>query len=237
MSSQFQIKSTLKIKPRAQAQGPPPTPPPSPQQKETKKGKKGKREKSRKSYSSRQKYILIGIFFCVSSIALGWSLGKLAPMNKRQEALNQEVSEVTDSIARLEFSIHPMDTQKIESDYSLAIQALFDETTGFPQWQAEVQQKAVELDLEVKAYLGAMQTQNLSQGSVRILPATLEIRPLASNDTDQESTYHRVMRLNEYLLDPSRRVELVDMKVTASTNSIERVEETLNLWFHKGGVL
>jgi len=236
MSSQFKIKSTLKIKPREQhAPTPPPTPP---AEERTKKlTRKGKKDKPRKSFSLRQKNILIGVFFCISSIAIGWSLGKLAPMNKRQEALNQEVLTVTDSIARLEFSIHPMDTQKIESDYTLAIQALFDEGSGFPEWQAQVQQQAEQLDLEVKAYLGAMQTQKLSQGSVKILPATLEIRPIAEDSANQESSYQRVMRLNNFLLDPGKRVELVDMKITASTNSIERVEETLNLWFHKGDAL
>ena len=236
MSSQFKIKSTLKIKPREQHT---PTPPPAPTTEERRKKviNKGKKDKSRKPFSLRQKNILIGFFFCVSSIAIGWSLGKLAPMNQRQEALNQEVVSVTDSIARLEFSIHPMDTQKIESDYTLAIQALFDEGSGFPEWQAEVQQQAELLDLEVKAYLGAMQTQKLSQGSVKILPATLEIRPIAGGASNQESSYQRMMRLNEFLLDPGKRVELVDMKITASTNSVERVEETLNLWFHKGGTL
>jgi len=236
MSSQFKIKSTLKIKPREQHAPTPPTAPPS-EERTKKPTKKGRQGKSRKSFSLRQKNVLIGFFFCVSSIAIGWSLGKLAPMNKRQEALNQEVVKVTDSIARLEFSIHPMDTQKIESDYTLAIQALFDEGSGFPEWQAAVQQQAEQLDLEVKAYLGAMQTQKLSQGSVKILPATLEIRPITEDSGNQESSYQRVMRLNDFLLDPGKRVELVDMKITASTNSIERVEETLNLWFHKGDAL
>ena len=236
MSSPFKIKSTLKIKPREQHAPTPPPPPPSETFRKSTTGK-GKKSKSTKPFSLRQKNILIGVVFCVSSIAIGWSLGKLGPMNQRQEALNQEVLRVTDSIARLQFSIHPMDTQKIESDYTLAIQSLFDEASGFPEWQAQVQKQADQLNLEVKAYLGAMQTQKLSQGSVKILPATLEIRPMPGGKVNQESTYQRMMRLNHFLLDPSKRVELVDMKITASTNSVERVEETLNLWFHKGETL
>ena len=218
------MKSTLKIKPKVTRPVSPPPPPP-------RSLSEAGRKRGSKKGSFKYRAILLGGLICFSAVAIGWSLGKLTPMNQRQEHLNQQVSELTDSIARLEFSIHPAETQKVESDYSRALQSLFDETSGFPQWQQGIQQRAGLLDLQVKAFLGEMQVQNLSVGEVRVLPATLEIVPLGNEKSD--SVFQRLIQFNDYLLDPGKKVELKSLQVIAGTNSIERVEQTINIWFER----
>ena len=192
----------------------------------------GKKVKA-KRVSFKKRAILLVVLLCGSAVGIGWSLGKLTPMNQRQETLNQQVSELTDSIGRLEFSIHPAETQKVEQDYSLAIQSLFNQATGFPQWQNEIQQQAKLLDLEVKAFLGTMQTQKMAVRTVRVLPVTLEIFPMSESKKNVDSIFQRLIQFNDILLDPSKRVEFISMQVVAGTHSIQRVEQTLNLWFEE----
>lgn len=227
MRSQMSMKSTLHIKPRAVKTPAAPEPPKAVPEKSL--GKKSKNKK----VSFKKQAIFLGVLLGGSAVAIGWSLGKLNPMNQRQESLNQQVSEVTDSIARLEFSIHPAETQKVEEDYTLAIQSLFNQATGFPKWQNEIQQQAKQLDLQVKAFLGTMQTQKMTVRTVRILPMTLEIFPLNESKESANSIFQRLIQFNDILLHQSKRVELISIQVVAGTNSIQRVEQTLNLWFEE----
>lgn len=223
------MKSSLQIKPRSVKPHSAPEPPKVVADRLLGKDKKGKSKK----VSFKNRAIVLGCLLCGSAVMIGWSLGKLTPMNLRQENLNQQVSELTDSIARLEFSIHPAETAKVENDYSLAIQSLFNQATGFPQWQKDIQIQAKELNLQVKAFLGTMQTQKMAVKTVRVLPMTLEISPLTVSHEGDDSIYQRLVQFNDLLLDPSKRVELISMQVVAGTNSIQRVEQTLNLWFQE----
>ncbi|MFT5185265.1 MAG: hypothetical protein ACI84C_002408 [Flavobacteriales bacterium] len=191
-----------------------------------------KRKRSKKTVlSSRNKAALTAVLFCISTIFMGWSMGQLTPLNQRQELLYKEILQLTDSVEKLELSLDPGYSDKIENSYSEAMQSLFDDLRGFPQWQTEVQQKAKELELEVATYPGNVRTQMLAGGSVRIMPLALEITSLSKAQFSKESVFRRVLKLNAHLLDTSRKVEMIDLKVNATTNSIEKVEETLNLWF------
>lgn len=229
MRSQMSMKSSLHIKPKQTKTVSAPLPP---QANPEISGSKDVKRVLKKA-SIKRRVMVICVLIGTSAVGIGWSLGKLTPMNQRQENLNRQVSDLTDSIARLEFSIHPAETQKVESDYSLAIQSLFDEGTGFPSWQADMQRQAQLLGLQVKAYLGTMQTQNISVGTVRILPTTLEIVPLQESKQGGDSVFQRLIQFNDHLFDPEKKVELISMQVIAGTNSIQRVEQTLNLWFQE----
>ena len=220
MRSQMSMKSSLHIKPKQTKPAVAPMPPKATPESLVRARQKGVKWKTD---AFKRRAILLCLLICASAVAIGWSLGKLAPMNQRQENLNKQVSEVTDSIARLEFSIHPAETEKVESDYSLAIQSLFDETTGFPQWQEDLQHQAMLLGLQVKAFLGTMQTQKVAVGTVRILPTTLEIAPLTGSEQETNSVFQRLIQFNDHLFDPAKRVELISMQVVAGTNTIQRV--------------
>lgn len=171
--------------------------------------------------------IALLIVFIGSLWLIWWSVGRLTETNQEMDVLNQQFTQLTDQVEKLELNWNEEENQRIEQQFVAAHSKLFASEGAVNEWQQSVQELGTSLALHVNAELGAPQPEGLKVKHIAVVPATLEIQPI---DDSPGNTFQRLLTFNKHLTGQTQRVDLIELKVSGNTNSVGRAQAKLWLW-------
>jgi hypothetical protein len=177
---------------------------------------------------------------CVLLVAalglLYWSYSRLVPLQQQARTLGDRVAKLNQDIAVMENKYSPQTLDMLARRFQLAGQLLFGEEEALTTWFAALQRQLVPLALEASAEFGQPTSRGRTNFAVAVVPATLTLNLEPAADLGSiRSPYARVLGLLNELGGQTQRVDIVELEVTAGTNSINRVRTVVELWAGEDG--
>ena len=106
---------------------------------------------------------------------------------------------------------------------------LFPGQNAFGGWQADLKQQADQLAVSVNAGVTKTQDCPLPGKRFAIMSATVEVRPITPG-IRTNSPYLRLLSFAQNLSSQTKRVDLIELKASGSSNSVSEAKMDVHLW-------
>lgn len=179
------------------------------------------------------------VLFSILAGALGltsWSINRLLRLQAQSKALNTTFSRLSAEVSQMQARWNPATIEPLLGHYRQLSPQLFAGQDALIAWLRELRQQSVPLALEASAEFGQAALPQTPDKKVTTIPATvtIQVKPVASLESGP-SPYQRVLRLTQFLGGGVKRVDLVALEVSGSSNSVKRAVATLNFWVGEPG--
>lgn len=162
-----------------------------------------------------------------------WSIShRLLPVSRQVHDASMEMAGLASNVQELEMSWRGSDAEEGERRFRKAQAQLVAGDLGLAGWQRELERAAEVLALQATTQAGKPKTCGPGQEGLVFFPVTLELRPLEAGATTN-SPYARLLELTRWLESSGKRIELVDVAVHGSSNSVQQARITVNVWAPK----
>jgi hypothetical protein len=163
------------------------------------------------------------------SLGLWWSVSRrLLPASEQVRRKTAEMTRLANDVQQLELNWNPKLVAETDMRFAQTRQHLFLEET-LAQWQKEIERKADTLALQPLAQLGRDRFHLAGHEDLALQPLSIDLRPLEGPATTN-SAYRRLIQFAQMLQPQDKRVDLVDLSVSANSNSVQQAKFLLNLW-------
>jgi hypothetical protein len=162
-----------------------------------------------------------------------WSIShRLLPVSRQVHDASMEMASLASNVQELEMSWRGSDAEEGERRFRKAQAQLVAGDLGLAGWQRELERAAEVLGLQAATQAAKPKTRGPGQEGLMFFPVTLELRPLETAAVTN-SPYARVLELTRWLECSGKRIELVDLAVHGTSNSVQQARITVNVWAPK----
>jgi len=172
------------------------------------------------------------VLLCVFGLSMAlawWSINRLPASEKKLERQNLKINELEDQITGFERRWNPHEAEQMNGRFKETQKQLFGGQEEFGLWQAELKRQASQLTVSVNAGVTKTQDCPLPGKRFAIMSAKVEVRP-SSPGVRTNSPYLRLLSFAQNLSSQNKRVDLVELEASGSSNSVSEAHLALQLW-------
>jgi hypothetical protein len=172
--------------------------------------------------------LLLGVF--VASVALAWwSIGRLPLWEKKLEQESSKISQFESEIEQLERRWNPQEAAQMTNRFKLSQEQIMAGPEEVVAWQADLKRRADQFTLSVNP--GIIKTQECPLPGKRfsIVSATVDLRAITPG-IRTNSPYLRLVNFAQDLTSQKKRVDLVEVGASGSSNSVSEARLGLQIW-------
>jgi hypothetical protein len=165
-----------------------------------------------------------------------WSLQRLPRVNRQLQSKTAEMSILANAVEQLDREVEQMkqdwdaeEARRTEAEFNDSRATLFAGREEVVAWQLEIERQARALDFEASVQLGTPVPYAEAEQKLSLHQAIVEIQPTtASRSTN--SAYQRLLAFTRSLETPKRRMDIVELSATGSSNSVRQARAVVQLW-------
>jgi len=173
---------------------------------------------------------LLLLFIFGASVALAWwSINRLPAWETKLQLQSTKIAQLESNILELELRWNPQDAERIASRFKLSQEQLLAGPEEFIRWQTDLKRRTDQLAVSINAGLAQTQACPLPGKRFSIYSATLEMRPIPPG-LRTNSPYVRLFIFARDLTSEKKRVDLVELAASGSSNSVSQAKMDLQLW-------
>ena len=174
--------------------------------------------------------LLLLFVFGASAALVVWSIMyRLPDSDKKLAQQNTKIAGIEKEIGDFQDRWNPLEAERIFTSSKQCQEQLLaghDEVTG---WQANLKRRADQFTLSVNAGITKTQDCPLPGKRFSIYSATLDVRSITPG-VRTNSPYLRVLNFARDLASEKKRVDVVELEVRGSSNSVSEARLGLQLW-------
>jgi len=167
--------------------------------------------------------------FVVSMALAWWSINRLPDSEKKLERQNLKITELENQITEFERRWNPQEAEQMPGRLKESQKQLFSGQEEFGLWQTELKRQASQLTVLFNPGVTKTQDCPLPGKRFAIMSANVEVRPSAPG-VRTNSPYLRLLSFAQNLSSQNKRVDLVELKASGSSNSVNEAHLALQLW-------
>jgi hypothetical protein len=173
--------------------------------------------------------VLLSVFGASVGLVV-WSIGyRLPASDQKLQAQNTKITQLESETEQLERRWNPQEAERIADRFKQSQELLFSGQAEIGPWQAELKRQADSLTVSINTGTTITQACSLPGKRFAIIPATVDVRPIAPG-IRTNSPYLRLLNLAQNLSSQNKRVDLVALAATGSSNSVSEAKMELQLW-------
>jgi hypothetical protein len=157
-----------------------------------------------------------------------WSVNRLAPAEKKLQMQSDKLARLEDDVMQLELRWNPREAEQVAGKFKQAQEQVFGGQDEFLRWQEELKRQTNQFFLEVKAQTGRTQACPLPNKVFSVIPATVDMR--VSDEAVTQPPYKRLLDFTQNLTTQKKRVDLMELTVIGSSNSVSQAKLAVQLW-------
>ena len=172
------------------------------------------------------------LLLCVfgASVALAWwSINRLPASENKLARQNTKITELENQIDEFGRRWNPQEAEQIAGRFKQSQEQLFAGQDALGGWQADLKQQADQLAVSVNAGVTKTQDCPLPGKRFAIMSATVEVRPITPG-IRTNSPYLRLLSFAQNLSSQTKRVDLIELKASGSSNSVSEAKMDVQLW-------
>ena len=172
------------------------------------------------------------VLLCVFGVSMAlawWSINRLPASEKKLDRQNLKITELEDQITGFERRWDPKEAEQMNGRFKETQKQLFGGQQEFASWQAELKRQASQLTVSVNTSVSKTQECPLPGKRFAITSAMVEVRPSAPG-VRTNSPYLRLLSFAQNLSSQNKRVDLIELKASGSSNSVSEAHLALQLW-------
>ena len=153
----------------------------------------------------------------------------------RLSSTRQEVANLSSQAARLSGEIDLMRaqwpdsrTQSVHTRFPAAEARLFQGSPALAEWMRAANARAIPLALDTEFEFMGIRTQQLDQ-PIAIMQTRLSVHP-NPDATSPRPSYQRLLEFSRFLTEHTQRLDIVELTVTGTSNSVGSASLVLDLW-------
>jgi len=173
---------------------------------------------------------LLLLFVFAASVALAWwSINRLPASEKKLAQQNTKITELENQEGVLTNRWNPQEAELIAGRFKQSQEQLFAGQDALGGWQADLKQQADQLAVSVKPGVTNTQDCPLPGKRFAIMSATVDVRPITPG-IRTNSPYLRLLSFAQNLSSQNKRVDLIELKASGSSNSVSEAKMDVQLW-------
>jgi hypothetical protein len=179
---------------------------------------------------------VILIRFAMLAIVIGscalvwWSISRrLMPATLQVREKSQAMALLANEVQQLEAGWNGVEAEQTDGKFKRARSRLFTSNESLLTWQRQTERQADALALQPSAQPGQPRAHPAAKLDLSLLPLTVDIRP-REIPRSTNTAYRRLLHFARALEAPDKRIDVTDLSVTASSNSMQQVTLVLNVW-------
>ena len=184
-------------------------------------------------YRSLLVRLVLLIVFGGSMWLAWWSVHRLGPVEKKLQAQSEKLARLEDDIMQMEMKWNPREAEQVAGKFKQAQEQIFAGNEEFLRWQDELKRQTKQFVVEMKAQSVRTQACPLPNKVFAIIPTTVELQ--ASDEPATNSPYKRLLDLTQNITTQKKRVDLVELLATGTSNSVSQAKLGLQLWSQENG--
>lgn len=166
----------------------------------------------------------------LASVALAWwSWNRLQPVRDELEQKTTQSTRLANDVQQLEMRWDAPEAERVDIRYQHAQTLLFNSPDELLKWQRDLKRETLGLALDANAQVGKPQPHPRTQQKLSLLTATVDLQPAAVLRSTN-SPYKRVLGFTRGLENPKKRMDLVELSVSGSSNSVQQARAIVQLW-------
>src|SRR5216117_2320812 len=170
------------------------------------------------------------LFVFAASVALAWwSINRLPASENLLARQNTKITELENQIDEFGRRWNPQEAEQIAGRFKQSQEQLFAGQDALGGWQADLKQQADQLAVSVKPGVTNTQDCPLPGKRFAIMSATVEVRPITPG-IRTNSPYLRLLSFAQNLSSQNKRVDLIELKASGSSNSVTEAKMDVQLW-------
>lgn len=156
------------------------------------------------------------------------SVSRLIRIRAETRTLSGDIARLSGEIDLMRSQWPNARTQEISSGLPVAKAKLFEGPPAVADWMEEVRATAIPLDLQADFEFIAARTQALDH-PVAVMQTRLNVAPSPAPDAPR-SSYQRLLALGQQLAQHPRRLDIIELDVTGSSNSVGEASAVIDVW-------
>lgn len=170
------------------------------------------------------------VILAASVALLLWSyFTRLKPVTQAFQQKTSLASGLVDEVQQLQINWDTLDADRTDQRFTEARKQLFASPEEWQTWQNELKQQTLSLAFEGASLLGKPQPHPRTNQNLTITAATVDLQPApAARMTN--SPYNRLLAVVRGLESKYKRVDLVELTATGTSNSVEQARVVVHLW-------
>lgn len=172
---------------------------------------------------------ILGAGAVILSFSLVWaSANRLTRVREQVGSLTAQATRLTAEIDVMRAQWPPARTQHIQANLPAAQAKLFQGPPALADWMRLAEAQAVPLALETQFELLGMRTQHIHQ-PIAIMQTRLDLQP-SRDAVSPRPSYQRLLEFARFLSLTNQRLDIVELSVTGTSNSVGSASLVLELW-------
>ena len=161
---------------------------------------------------------------------LWWSVFvRMAPVNGQYQEKTRELSALAEQVDQLRLLWTTPGLARLETQYQAAQELMFADPDAMADWVKGIQLQTAPQGLETVVQLGAPQPSPEEGDKLSVTRATLDVLPGQAVGITN-TTYQQLLELTRSLAAGNKRIDLLELSVTGSSNSIQQAGLVVRLW-------
>jgi hypothetical protein len=158
---------------------------------------------------------------------LWWSVKVRLPIIDRTARESTKVILLGNQVQQMELRWNDSEAEEVTEALQAQQQRLFTNAVEFPAWQDELQRRGNALLLKITTQTALNQKHPATHRKLSVVPATVGIE---SAGRSTNSLYNRVLRLLDEFQTAPKRMDVIDLSATATSNSLSSVRLAVHFW-------
>jgi hypothetical protein len=173
--------------------------------------------------------LLLLCVFVASAALVVWSINRLPASENKLAQQSTKITELENQIDEFGRRWNPQEAEQIAGRFKQSQELLFPGQNAFGGWLADLKRQADQLAVTVNAGVTKTQDCPLPGKRFAIMSATVEVRPITPG-VRTNSPYLRLLNFAQNLSSQNKRVDLIELKASGSSNSVSEAKMDLQLW-------
>lgn len=173
--------------------------------------------------------LLLGVPTVLAGLLMWHAVARLAQVQRDLKDLSAEHSRLTREVEVLELKWTPEEAQALKARHDESLGGFLGGNQVVAAWLQQANDRTVGLALDVTPRFGTPLVRTIGGATVTLVPAQLEVRPLPG-DGPVRTPYQRLLDLCLHLSTLTNRADLMELSVTASSNSLATATVSFSLW-------
>ena len=176
--------------------------------------------------------VMFGVF-AGSAGLVWWSVDRLAPLDKQLEIQNTKMAALENEIQQLELNPNPLLVEQMAARFKQIQEVLFTNRDEAMSWH-ELRRQPKRFVMTPETGGWTTQACPLSGQKFTIVSANLELQATPENRATT-SSYKALIDYAQNLTTQKKRVDLTELTVSGSSNSVSVARMTVQLWAQENG--
>lgn len=172
--------------------------------------------------------LIASVVLSLAAFFLWSSVSHLSRVRQESRSLSTQIAQLSGQIDVMRAEWPSARTQQLAQRFPAAESNLFHGPPAVAEWIGAVHAHAIPLALDTEFAPLGLQTQSFDR-VVTIMRTRLDVTPSA-DATSIRPSYQRLLALGQTLLNQPNRIDIVELSVHGSSNSVGEASAVLELW-------